>query len=100
VAISGWVNFVFSYGCEKWFLTLREKYKLQVFRKNIKKIFIPTRDEVTEKFRILHNEELCDLYRSASSFVGFRQWCISIERILLLDFIHCLVSQEQTKLRN
>jgi hypothetical protein len=33
-------------------------------------------------------------------FVGFWRWCISIERIVLLDFIHRLVSQEQTKLRN
>jgi hypothetical protein len=33
-------------------------------------------------------------------FVGFWRWCISIKRIVLLDFIHRLVSQEQTKLRN
>jgi hypothetical protein len=32
--------------------------------------------------------------------VGFWRWCVSIERIVLLDFIHRLVSQEQTKLRN
>jgi hypothetical protein len=25
---------------------------------------------------------------------------LGFERIVLLDFIHCLVSQEQTKLRN
>jgi len=31
-------------------------------------IFKPMRDEVTEQFGILHNEELCDLYRSPSIF--------------------------------
>jgi hypothetical protein len=32
--------------------------------------------------------------------VGFWRWCISIKRIVFLDFIYHLVSQEQTKLRN
>jgi hypothetical protein len=32
--------------------------------------------------------------------VGFWRWCVSIEQIVLLDFIHRLVSQEQTKWRN
>jgi hypothetical protein len=32
----------------------------------IKKIFGPTRYEVTEQFRILHAEEICDFYRSAT----------------------------------
>jgi hypothetical protein len=56
----------FSYGCKKWFLTLREEYKFQVSGNKIRKMFGPTRDKVTEQFRILHNEELCGLYRSAS----------------------------------
>jgi hypothetical protein len=50
-----------SYQCEKLFLTLREEYVLQVFGRKVRKIFGPTRDEVTEQFRKLHNEELCDL---------------------------------------
>jgi hypothetical protein len=29
------------------------------------KIFGPRRDEVTEKFVLLHNKEPCDIYRSA-----------------------------------
>jgi hypothetical protein len=33
-------------------------------------------------------------------FVGSWRWCISIKRIVFLDFIHRLVSQEQTKLKN
>jgi hypothetical protein len=32
-------------------------------------------------------------------FVWFWRWCISIKRIVFLDFIHCLVSQEQ-KIKN
>jgi hypothetical protein len=41
--------------------SLREGHKSQVFGNKIKKILGPPRDEVSEKFRILLNEELCDL---------------------------------------
>jgi hypothetical protein len=30
--------------------------------------------------------------------VGFWRWCVSIERIVLLDFIHRLVSQKTNKI--
>jgi hypothetical protein len=32
-------------------------------------------------------------------FVGFWRWRINIKRIVFLDFIHRLVSQEQRKLK-
>jgi hypothetical protein len=32
----------------------------------LRRIFVPKRDEVTEGWRKLHNEELCDLYSSPS----------------------------------
>jgi len=41
------------YGCETWSLPLREKRSLRVG---------PKRDEVTGKWRKLHNEKLNDLY--------------------------------------
>ena len=54
-----------SYGCETWSLTLREERKLRVFEnKVLRRIFGPTRDEVTGEWRRLHNEELNDLYSS------------------------------------
>jgi hypothetical protein len=34
-------------------------------------MFGSARDEITEKFKIFHNEELCDLYRS-TNIVGAR----------------------------
>ena len=34
--------------------------------KVLRKIFGPQRDEVTEEWRRLHNEELCDLYSSSN----------------------------------
>ena len=56
---------VVLYGCETWSLTLREERKLRVFENMVlRRIFGPTRDEVTGKWRRLHNEELNDLYSS------------------------------------
>jgi len=53
------------YGCETWSPTLREESKLRVFENRaLRKIFGPKRDEVTGKWRKLHNKELNDLYFS------------------------------------
>jgi len=44
---------------------LREERRLRVFEKRMfKRIFGPKRDEVTGKWRKLHNEEFNDLYCS------------------------------------
>jgi hypothetical protein len=51
------------YGCEIWYLTLREEHIPRVFEnKALRRIFGSKRDEVTEGWRQLHNEELRDLY--------------------------------------
>ena len=56
---------VVLYGCEAWSLTLREERKLRLFENIVlRRIFGPRRDEVTGKWRRLHNEELNDLYSS------------------------------------
>jgi hypothetical protein len=53
---------VILYGCETWYLTLREEHRLRVFENNVlRRIFGPKRDEVTGGWRKLHNEELRDL---------------------------------------
>jgi hypothetical protein len=50
------------YECETWSLTLREEHGLGVFENRVlRKIFAPKRDEVTGKWRRMHNEELRDL---------------------------------------
>jgi len=50
------------YGCETWSLTLREERKLRVFENMVlRRIFGRRRDEVTEEWGRLHNEELNDL---------------------------------------
>jgi hypothetical protein len=47
------------YGCETLSLTLREKHRLRVFENRVqRRIFGLKRDEVTGKWRKLHNEEL------------------------------------------
>ena len=51
------------YGCENWSLTLREERRLRVFENRVlRRVFGRKRDEVTGKWRKVHNEELRDLY--------------------------------------
>jgi hypothetical protein len=53
------------YGCETWSLTLREEHRLRVLENRVlRRISGPKRDEVTEEWRKLHNEELQILYSS------------------------------------
>ena len=54
---------VILYGCETWSLTLRDERRLRVFENRVlRRVFGPERDEVTQEWRKLHNEELSDLY--------------------------------------
>jgi hypothetical protein len=54
---------VVLYGCETWSLTLREERGLRVFENRVlRRVFGPTRDDVTGEWRKLHKEELNDLY--------------------------------------
>jgi hypothetical protein len=47
---------------------LREERRLRVFENRVlRRIFGPERDEVTEEWRKLHNEELNDLYCSPNT---------------------------------
>jgi predicted ABC-class ATPase len=50
------------YGFENWSLILREKRRLWLFENRVlRRIFGPKKDDVTVKFRKLHNEEHNDL---------------------------------------
>ena len=54
---------VVLYGCETWSLTLREERRLRVSEKRVlRRIFRRKRDEVTGRWRKLHNEELNSLF--------------------------------------
>jgi hypothetical protein len=56
---------VVLYGCETWYLTLREEHSLRMFENRVlRRIFGQKRDEVTGGWRKLHNEELHNLYSS------------------------------------
>ena len=58
---------VVLYGCETWSLILREERRLRVFgNRLLRRIFGPKRDDVTDEWRKLHNEELNDLYCSSN----------------------------------
>jgi hypothetical protein len=56
---------VVLYGCETWSLTLREEHRLRVFENRVlRRIFVRKKDDVTGKWRKLHNEELHNLFSS------------------------------------
>jgi len=56
-----------SYGCETWTLRLREERKLRLFENRVlRKIFGPSRDEVSQERRRPHNEKLYCLYFSSN----------------------------------
>ena len=49
---------VVLYGCEAWSLTLWKERKPRVFENMVlRRIFGPRRDEITEEWRRLHNED-------------------------------------------
>ncbi|KAJ4436507.1 hypothetical protein ANN_16538 [Periplaneta americana] len=65
------------YGCETWTLTLREEHRLRVFEnKVLRKIFGAKRDEVTGKWRKLHNAELYTLYSSPDIIRNIKSRCL------------------------
>jgi hypothetical protein len=54
-------------GCEALSLTLRDEHWLRVFENRVlRKIFGPKRDDVTEAWRCLHDEQLYDFYSSSN----------------------------------
>jgi hypothetical protein len=58
-------------------LTLREEHGLRVFERRIlRRIFGTKRAELTGGLRILHNEELHDLYSSPSIIRIIKSWRI------------------------
>ena len=59
---------VVLYGCETWLLTLMKQCRLGVFENRVlRRIFGPRRDEVTGRWRRLHNEKRNDLYSSPNT---------------------------------
>jgi hypothetical protein len=66
---------VVLYGHETWSLTLREEHRLRVFKnKVLSRIFGHKKDEVSEGWRKLHNEELHNLYSSPSIIRMKHKW--------------------------
>jgi hypothetical protein len=61
------ISLIVLYGCETWPLTLRGDHRINLFRNRVlRRIFEPKRNEVTGRWRKLHNEKLRDLYSSTS----------------------------------
>jgi hypothetical protein len=59
---------VVLYGCETWYVTLREEHRLRVFENRVlRTIFGPKRDEVRGEWRKLLNEKFHTLYSSPNT---------------------------------
>jgi hypothetical protein len=52
------------YGCETWSLTLRDKYRLRVFENRVLRRIFGARRDIARGWRMLHNEDLHNLYTS------------------------------------
>ena len=60
---------VVLFGCETWLLIFREERTPRVLKNWVlRRIFGPERDEVTGKWRKIHNEEVNDLYPHPTLF--------------------------------
>jgi hypothetical protein len=59
------------YGCETWYLTLREEHGLRVSENRVlRRMFGPKREEVAGGWRRLQIEELHNLYTSENIVKG------------------------------
>jgi hypothetical protein len=61
-------------GCETWLLTFGWEHMLRVFENRVLRIFGPKKNEVTGELKILHNEELFDLYSSPIFIWMIKSW--------------------------
>ena len=58
---------VVLYGCETWYLTLREEHRLRLFEcRVLRKGFWAKTDAVTVEWRKLHNEQLHVMHSSTN----------------------------------
>jgi hypothetical protein len=79
-------NFTFTfYENEKWFLTFREEYNLQVFVNKLRKILGIKKGEITEQFRMLRNEEGSFSNKSLDSSVSIQTSCGLDDRASISD---------------
>jgi hypothetical protein len=77
---------VVLYRCETWSLTLREERGLRTVENRVlSRTFRPKRDEVTRRWRKLHNKELRDLCSSPNTIrtikSSWMKWAGNVARI-------------------
>jgi hypothetical protein len=66
---------VILYGCETWSLTLRKEHRPRVFENRVlRRIFGQKREEMTDGWRKLHNEQLRNLFPSPSIIRMAKLW--------------------------
>ena len=73
-------------GCEAWYVTPREKYRIKDFdNSELRTVFRPNSYEVTGECRRLHNEELYDLHTSQNIIREIKSkrqgWAVHVARM-------------------
>jgi hypothetical protein len=63
---------VVVYGCETWSLTLRQRNRLRVYKNRVLRIPRPKRDEVTGRWRKVHDKNFHNFYPSPSKIRTIR----------------------------
>jgi hypothetical protein len=80
------MKWVLTWKCETWLLTLREEHRFRVFENRVLwRTFVPLRDEVAEKQRRLHNEELYALCASPNVI-----WVINSRTLRWAGHVACM----------
>jgi hypothetical protein len=96
------ISRVVLYGCEPWYLTLKGKHRMRLFKdKVLRGIFWPKGVEVIGGWKIVHNKKLHDLYSSPNiiRMITSRrmQWAGHVARILTEINIYSVLLENQQK---
>jgi hypothetical protein len=91
------------YGCETWPLALWEEHRLMVLENRaLKKIYVHKRDEVTQRWKKYHSEELHNLYTPPTVLViksSRMRWAGKVARMEEMSNVYTVLLQKPEGMR-